>query len=248
MDAGARRFAPTVVGRGRNGRGHRRPSRRYVALGGPRQNFSPASRRSWLGRDRAERTERSGADSECGRCPRRAPTPQPEAGTSTAAIAQCRQARQDAARTDQQYLPVAAWPPRRQKSSISVVHRRRIWSAACPTARGTCAVPTRCLGARSATAVRRRRTARVAGDEHACRHGVAALTSARSRHPAPRAGDAEEAEPTLIERAARAARSELRGERVGILGALGESAAAGLTRTRPVPERWSLVQILSHFQ
>ena len=46
---------------------------------------------------------------------RRAPTPQPEAGTSRAAIAQCRQARQDAARTDQQHLPVATRPPWHRK-------------------------------------------------------------------------------------------------------------------------------------
>src|SRR5262249_14207263 len=56
------------------------------------------------------------------------------------------------------------------------------------------------------------------------------------------------AEPTLIERAARAARSELRGERTGILGALGESAAAGLRRTRCVPERWSLVHVMERME
>jgi hypothetical protein len=97
-------------------------------------------------------------------------------------------------------------------------------------------------------AVRRRGTARLTRDEGACHHGVAALTSARSRHPAPPAGDAEEPAPTLTERAARAARSELRGERVGILGALGESAAAGLSRTRPVPERWSLVHVMERME
>jgi hypothetical protein len=74
------------------------------------------------------------------------------------------------------------------------------------------------------------------------------LTSARSRHPAPPAGDAEAAEPTLIERAARAARSELRGERTGILGALGESAAPGLRRTRAVPERWSFVHVMERME
>jgi hypothetical protein len=73
------------------------------------------------------------------------------------------------------------------------------------------------------------------------------LTSAQSRRPAVAAGDAEEAEPTLIERAARAARSELRGERTGILGALGESAA-GLRRTRGVPERWSFVHVMERME
>lgn len=74
------------------------------------------------------------------------------------------------------------------------------------------------------------------------------MTSARSRQPACPAGDAEEAEPTLIERAARAARSELLGERTGILGALGESATAGLRRTRPAPERWSVVHVMERME
>jgi hypothetical protein len=94
----------------------------------------------------------------------------------------------------------------------------------------------------------RRRNARVAADEHARCHGVPALTSARSRRPAPPSGDPEEPAPTLIERAARAARSELRGERTGILGSLGESATAGLSRTRPVPERWSLVHVMERME
>jgi len=55
-------------------------------------------------------------------------------------------------------------------------------------------------------------------------------------------------DPTLAERAAAAARAELRGDRAGMLGVVGQAALPPLARTRSVPERWSLLQLLSHFQ
>jgi hypothetical protein len=63
-----------------------------------------------------------------------------------------------------------------------------------------------------------------------------------------RAGDHAEAVEPLSERAAMAARAELRGERSGILGAIGQATLAPLVRARHVPERWSLIWMLSHFQ
>ncbi len=49
----------------------------------------------------------------------------------------------------------------------------------------------------------------------------------------------------LAERAATAARAELRGERTGILGALASSAPPlPLARMQRVPERWSLVHVM----
>jgi len=53
----------------------------------------------------------------------------------------------------------------------------------------------------------------------------------------------------LAARAATAARAELRGERDGILGALGRAEPRSpLRRARAVPQRWTLVQLLAHFQ
>jgi hypothetical protein len=48
----------------------------------------------------------------------------------------------------------------------------------------------------------------------------------------------------LAERAARAARAELRGERTGILGAIGQSAPSPpFALTRRVPDRWSVIHV-----
>jgi|GEM_PF-695178 len=54
----------------------------------------------------------------------------------------------------------------------------------------------------------------------------------------------------LAERAASAARAELRGEREGILGAIGPSVLAPLARARPrtVPQRWSLVHVMDRME
>ncbi len=49
---------------------------------------------------------------------------------------------------------------------------------------------------------------------------------------------------SLSERAAAAARAELRGERDSILGALGIAAAAPLSRARDVPERWTFLFVM----
>jgi hypothetical protein len=52
----------------------------------------------------------------------------------------------------------------------------------------------------------------------------------------------------LAERAAAAARAELRGERHGILGALGQTAPAPLSRARAVPERWTLIHVMDRME
>jgi hypothetical protein len=58
-----------------------------------------------------------------------------------------------------------------------------------------------------------------------------------------------EREQPLTERAAVAARAELRGERGGILGAVaGGDFLRPLARTRRPPERWSLLRAWAHFQ
>jgi hypothetical protein len=54
--------------------------------------------------------------------------------------------------------------------------------------------------------------------------------------------DADDA--PLSERAATAARAELRGERIGILGATGETTLRSLVRAHRVPARWSVVEKL----
>lgn len=56
--------------------------------------------------------------------------------------------------------------------------------------------------------------------------------------------DNAEAELSLVERAAAAARAELRGERTGILGAVGRAAPPVRVRQRSVPERWSFVHVM----
>jgi hypothetical protein len=53
-------------------------------------------------------------------------------------------------------------------------------------------------------------------------------------------------EPSLTARAEAAARAELRGERSGILGAVGPAAALTVTRARRVPDRWSLLQVIGY--
>jgi hypothetical protein len=52
----------------------------------------------------------------------------------------------------------------------------------------------------------------------------------------------------LAERATRAARAELRGDRSSILGAIGISALPQLSRARAVPERWSLVYVMERME
>ena len=64
----------------------------------------------------------------------------------------------------------------------------------------------------------------------------------------PARGEPENSERTLQERAAHAARAELRGERAGILGALGPAAMLLPARPRRVPERWSLVHVMDRME
>jgi hypothetical protein len=63
-----------------------------------------------------------------------------------------------------------------------------------------------------------------------------------------RAGDTPDPAQPLDEQAAKAARAELRGERTGILGALGEARPVRLARARQVPERWSLVHVMERLE
>jgi len=52
----------------------------------------------------------------------------------------------------------------------------------------------------------------------------------------------------LSERAAAAARAELRGERDSMLGALGIATAAPLARAREVPERWTFLFVMERME
>ena len=55
--------------------------------------------------------------------------------------------------------------------------------------------------------------------------------------------------PSLTERAELAARAELRGDRTGILGAIGAAAGpAPLSRNRTVPERWSFLHVMERME
>jgi hypothetical protein len=52
----------------------------------------------------------------------------------------------------------------------------------------------------------------------------------------------------LSSRAAAAARAELRGDRTGILGAIGAAAPIPLGRTRTVPDRWSFIFVMERLE
>jgi hypothetical protein len=66
---------------------------------------------------------------------------------------------------------------------------------------------------------------------------------------ADRGGRRPQSAPALTERAAAAARAELRGERAGILGAIGTSAAPhAFVRARSVPDRWSLLHVMERLE
>lgn len=66
----------------------------------------------------------------------------------------------------------------------------------------------------------------------------------------PDCGPGEQADraSSLIERAAAAARAELRGERTGILGAIGKTTLAPLLRPRRVPECWSFFHVMDRME
>jgi hypothetical protein len=61
-------------------------------------------------------------------------------------------------------------------------------------------------------------------------------------------GEDRDNEPTLADRAAKAARAELHGDRGGILGAIGTAALAPLKRRRSVPERWTLLHVMDRME
>jgi hypothetical protein len=58
----------------------------------------------------------------------------------------------------------------------------------------------------------------------------------------------EDKEPSLAERAAAAARAELRGERTGILGAIGQPQASPLRRTRRMPDQWGILHVMERLE
>ncbi len=71
----------------------------------------------------------------------------------------------------------------------------------------------------------------------------------KQKRPEHRGENAAEGARPLAERAATAARAELRGERTGILGAIAHSERPHpLTRTRRVPERWSLIHVMERLE
>ena len=72
--------------------------------------------------------------------------------------------------------------------------------------------------------------------------------AAQKKNPAGDRGTATVDAQSLVQRAATAARAELRGERGGILGAIGTAAPPLLQRTRRVPERWSLVHVMERME
>jgi hypothetical protein len=66
-----------------------------------------------------------------------------------------------------------------------------------------------------------------------------------SARPSHRAADSD---LSLGERAAVAARAELRGERTGILGALGEASLPPLARARRVPNTWTFLHVMERME
>ncbi len=70
-------------------------------------------------------------------------------------------------------------------------------------------------------------------------------TQGERSHSAP---DGADADAPLTERAAVAARAELRGERTGILGAIGHSTSSPLLRPRRVPDRWSFYYVMERME
>lgn len=73
--------------------------------------------------------------------------------------------------------------------------------------------------------------------------------SARSQNARP--NDVQESagrDPPLSERASAAARAELRGERGGILGAMGPAKPPLSVRPRQLPARWSLLHVMDRME
>ena len=76
------------------------------------------------------------------------------------------------------------------------------------------------------------------------------MTSAKGPRPSDYAVRSRvEQDRPLVDRAATAARAELRGERSGILGALSQAGPLhSLVRKRPAPDRWSLVHVMERLE
>jgi hypothetical protein len=70
-----------------------------------------------------------------------------------------------------------------------------------------------------------------------------AAADTRAKRPIPRDSDLP-----LAEHAAVAAAAELRGERRGILGAVGQVAVLPLARARRIPERWSFFFVMERME
>ena len=68
------------------------------------------------------------------------------------------------------------------------------------------------------------------------------------RNQARRANPTAEPDHPLEERAAAAARAELRGDRAGILGALAPSRMPSPDRPRRAPDRWSVVHVMERLE
>jgi hypothetical protein len=69
------------------------------------------------------------------------------------------------------------------------------------------------------------------------------------RRPQPSSDrDGDHAAPDLAERAAEGVRAELRGDRLGMLGTLGEAAPASLSGNRTVPDRWSFLHVMERME
>jgi hypothetical protein len=76
-----------------------------------------------------------------------------------------------------------------------------------------------------------------------------ALTAQQGQYPLSQlSANSVDPEQPLTERAAVAARAELRGERKGILGAQGHAAPLPFVRARRVPARWSLIHVMDRVE
>jgi len=74
---------------------------------------------------------------------------------------------------------------------------------------------------------------------------LSADDDSRTRRAVPERADAPSA---LTARAERAAQAELRGERSKILGAIDRAPLAPLTRSRPVPDRWTFYFVMERME
>jgi hypothetical protein len=76
---------------------------------------------------------------------------------------------------------------------------------------------------------------------------MARIAPCRGQHEHEDNDDRAHSRP-LHERAATAARAELRGERTGILGAVGEASLPSVRRVRRTPNRWSFLLVMERME